>query len=224
MNLATLIILYACVGTGCAVVALVRGRASWSSGGDAGLLLLFWPLYGPFVIVRDREPDGRGAGDLQLAETLRLARRTPLAEILPDEAAIVRLSARVIEVSQNVSEIDRLLNDKAMSELAAEERQRELEAAGNARAAHIVSLRREQIARLRALRGRLLHELNEINELLAQLRVQAELIRLSGAPGHDSRELVSEIVFRVEGLSAVTDVLPDPSVSEERGGRGIDGL
>jgi hypothetical protein len=51
MGLVELAILYAGVGTGCAVVALVRGRAR-----DAPLLLVLWPLYGPFALSRPPPP------------------------------------------------------------------------------------------------------------------------------------------------------------------------
>jgi hypothetical protein len=88
MGLVELAILYAGVGTGCAVVALVRGRAR-----DAPLLLVLWPLYGPFALSRP-QPSPQSS---------------PLAVLLPDEHMMAALRERVEEGRRRAAAIASLL-------------------------------------------------------------------------------------------------------------------
>ena len=86
-----------------------------------------------------------------------------------------------------------------------ETRQRTLAERGEEVAAAAARSRLQNIRRLRKLRDRFTRELLEVGELQAQLRTQAEVVRLLGS-GEDGREeLVAELVARVEGLDAVLD-------------------
>jgi hypothetical protein len=48
-------------------------------------------------------------------------------------------------------------------------------------------------------------EINQISELLTQLRIQAEVVRIAGASDDDTRELVGELVARIQGLDELLD-------------------
>jgi hypothetical protein len=89
MGLVELAMIYAGVGTGCAVVALARGRAR-----DAPLLLMLWPLYGPFALSRPDPPPPPSS---------------PLAVLLPDEHTMTALRRRVEEGRQRAAAIASLL-------------------------------------------------------------------------------------------------------------------
>jgi hypothetical protein len=89
MGLVELAILYAGVGAGCAVVALARGQAR-----DAPILLVLWPLYGPFAFSR---PDPARPSS------------SPLAVLLPDERMMAALRERVEEGHRRAAAIACLL-------------------------------------------------------------------------------------------------------------------
>jgi hypothetical protein len=207
--------LYGMVGVGCAAGVLLRrrGPGRWL---DAALLLGFWPLHGPFLWLAKQDEGGGSRGkppapprgpsserERALLDALERAQGTPLASLLPEREAGRALARRLEDVASRVTEIDALLRQPDFSEDAALARQRGFEEAGDARSAAASAKRAHHIRHLKGLRDRYVRELYEVEELIAQLRIQAEVVRLSGAWGEDSRELAVELALRLEGLDAV---------------------
>lgn len=210
MNLLQLLTLYLLVGGGCAAFVLVRAPAGSPRAADAVLVAALWPLYGPFLVLGSDPPSGALRGEVEFLVALRRAAATPLGKLLPDEATARALARRLRVAGGKVEEIDRLLTRPEFSESAALARSRELEAKGaSARALATAGNRIQNIRRLKGLRDRFARELDEVQELLAQLATQAEVVRLAGEPDAASRQLVRELVCRVEGLDEMfeADVL-----------------
>ena len=138
-------------------------------------------------------------------DALARAEGTPLACLLPDRTAARSLAGRLDIASARVEEIDRLLEQPAFSAQAAEARHRELAAAGDEAAAATALSRAQNIGRLRRLRDQYARELDVVRELTAQLRIQAEVVRLLGEADDGSRDLVIELVSRVEGIDTMLD-------------------
>ena len=68
----------------------------------------------------------------------------------------------------------------------------------------MVGQRLQLIERLARMRERFAREITQISELLTQLELQAEVIRLSG--GDDpTQELVDELMIRVQSLDELLD-------------------
>jgi hypothetical protein len=108
--------------------------------------------------------------------------------------------------SQKVAEIDMLLQQPDFSESAAIARQVDLkERSASECAISTAAMRISNIRRLRSMRNRFARELDEVRELLAQLRTQADVVRLAGSPVDETRDLVQEIISRVEGLDKMID-------------------
>jgi hypothetical protein len=204
MRLPELLLLYALVGTGCAGALLVKQGVS--RAGDAVLLAGFWPLYGPFLLVQLQEAVAAPSGEIDFLAAMKRASATPLGKLLPDEETARALARRVTIASGKIDEIESLLAKPEFSERAAAARLEELKAKGasDAALAH-TAVRVQNIRRLRLLRDRFVRELDEVHELLAQLTTQAEVVRLAGVADDASRELVRELVYRVEGLDQVLD-------------------
>ena len=211
MRLVELLALYALVGAGGAVFALTRPGSAPSRSLDAFLMFAFWPLYGPFFLARDRAPAGEPAsGEVAFLSALRRAAGTPLASLLPDERSARALARRLRVASDKVREIDGLLERPEFDEARARKRVSELtlEEASEA-AIGTAKSRLHNIRRLRHLRDRFARELVDVEELLAQLTTQAEVVRLAGAPDSETRDLVQEILSRVEGLDGLLDDGPE---------------
>ena len=208
MNLLPFAIVYVLIGVGGALAVLLT-RKSGAGWLDAALLVLFWPLYGPFLLLAGKDPVGASdapPGEADFVHSLRRARAgTPLAVLLPDEASAERLSTRLETAAQKRDEIEALLAQPAFSEERAAERCRELEARGDERAASAARGRLTNIRRLRRMRDQFSAELSEINELIAQLHIQAEVVRIAGADTDESDAIIGAIMDRVEGLDAVLD-------------------
>ena len=178
-----LLILYGAVGVlaAGALLAVARGRMS-----DAALLFAFWPLYGPFLLL------GRSQSD-----------RPALASLVVGEEAVRALEARLEKAQDKVREIDTLLQRNDFSVAEAKTRYDELADRGDERAAASAKARLENIHRLVRLRERFERELTEIDELMAQLRVQSEVVRIAGGADDGTSELVHEIGCRVEVLDSL---------------------
>jgi len=210
MKLLELGVLYALIGVGCAVATFVRSPADRAARvTDAVLVAGLWPVYGPFLMLQGRVgflgPAPTDSEEAFLA-ALRRARGTPLAVLLPDETQARALAARLRVAAGKVAEIEALLQTPEFSERDALQRQRELNDRGASECAQSTAgLRLQNIRRMRALRDRFARELDEVGELLAQLRTQADLVRIAGGPDPGSRDLVDEIVSRVEGLDRMID-------------------
>lgn len=233
MSLAPLAALYVAVGAGC-VVAYWGVTARGSSTGaarrvvvaDAVLLGLLWPLYGPFLLMREGEgavQDGPAATEIAFLAALRRARQTPLGAVLPDEATARALAQRLRVAAAKVAEIDALLAQPVFDEDDVRRRLDELSARGASEwAVTTARMRLQNILRLRALRHRFAAELDEVGELLVQLTTQAEVLRLAGpATGAQAgtgvgevADLVQELVSRVEGLDEMLD--DDPHLLDAR--------
>lgn len=212
MKLLELGLLYGLIGVGCGLVLLLRRAEVGGSWTDAVLLTGFWPIYGPFLLARMQGTDeGPEGSEVAFLAALRRARGTPLAVLLPDQRNVTALARRLRVAAGKVQEIDAILARPEFQERSARQRQRELEARGASECAlSTASIRIQNIRRLRALRDRFARELDEVEELLSQLRTQVEVVRLAGAADDETRDLVQELVSRVEGLDRMLD--DDPSV------------
>jgi hypothetical protein len=202
MRLLELSLLYAMVGAGAAAALL--WRRGLPALADALLTLLFWPLYGPFLLAAEA-PRALGR-EAEFLAALKRADGTPLAALLPDQAAARALARRLRVAGAKVAEIDQLLDRPEFSEEAARRRLGEPKARGASDTAlEAAQSRAQNIARLRGLRDRFARELDEVGELLAQLTTQAEVVRLAGATDAGATELVRELIARVEGFDAMLD-------------------
>lgn len=205
MRLAELLTLYLLIGVGAAIVVALRSpspRARWV---DSALLVPFWPLYGPFVLSQ-RPPPTADAGEVGFLVALRRAAGTPLSALLPDEQTARALARRLRVASDKLAEIEALLQRPEFDEQRAVNRRHELVTSGaSASALATAQSRLQNIQRLRRLRDRFARELLELQELLAQLTTQAEVVRLAGVPDSEAEDLVREIVCRVEGLDGLLD-------------------
>ena len=205
--------LYSFVGVGCAVVVAVRPAVLSSRIVDALLMAAFWPLYGPFLLARWSGAEEPGGGsEVAFLAALRRAEGTPLAALLPDERTARLLARRLRVAAGKVDEIDALLLRPEFDEREALARLEELQQRGaSGNALSTATIRIQNIRRLRSLRDRFSRELDEVGELLKQLTTQAEVVRLAGAPDSGARDLVQEILSRVEGLDHMLD--DDPYAS-----------
>jgi hypothetical protein len=218
MRLAELGALYLLCGLGCAALAALRPAKPWTRACDGLLMTLLWPLYGPFFLSREAGSEPEGAeSEIAFLAALRRAAGTPLASLLPDPATARALARRLRVASGKVDEIDALLSRQEFDEREAVARQGELRQRGASECAQsTVAIRVQNIRRLRSLRDRFARELDEVRELLVQLTTQAEVVRLAGAPDPDARELVQELVSRVEGLDRMLDDDPCPTPTPAR--------
>lgn len=207
MRLLELGVLYTLVGVGCAVVAAMRPARLASRLSDALLLTALWPVYGPFLLARiGGEDEPTGGSEVAFLAALKRAEGTPLAALLPDERTARLLARRLRVAAGKVDEIDGLLRRPEFDEREAVARLEALRARGATdNALSTASIRIQNIRRLRGLRDRFARELDEVGELLQQLTTQAEVVRLAGAPDSGARDLVQEILSRVEGLDNMLD-------------------
>lgn len=181
------------------VIGVVRERPSLS---EAVLITALWPIWIPLHLA-DR---GQFGPEHELVRAIGRAHASPLAGILPDPALVRTLAARLREADGRMHELDRVL---ARPDFAVDDvrmRHAALVASGAQAAAATVELRLRTLAQLARLRERYRNELDEIRELIAQLTAQAELVRLQPTATHASRELVHELVARVEGLAEMEHV------------------
>jgi hypothetical protein len=115
--------------------------------------------------------------------------------------------------ADKVREIDGLLERPEFDEGRASARVLELEREGSSSALGTAKSRVQNIRRLRHLRDRFARELVDVEELLAQLTTQAEVVRLAGVPDSETRDLVQEILSRVEGLDSLLDDGPEEALT-----------
>jgi hypothetical protein len=201
---APLVAIYLLVGCACAVLAFTRGGLANLI--DAALLLLFWPLYGPFFLMRRQGTDGLPIDkEAAFLAAIRRASGTPLGRLLPDGATARALARRLRTAARKVRELDALLLRPDFSEAQAAARVAELDLQGSSTALASAAMRLHNIHRLRALRDRFARELDEVGELVAQLTAQAEVLRLDHGLDAHNEELVTELLSRVEGLDQIID-------------------
>lgn len=203
MQLTDAVMFYLLLGMGCACALLFqRGRSAWK---DALWMPLFWPLLLPFQLAMQQPPAPPVQHQSRTMTSLALAHRSALGSLLPDAARVQELVDRLDGAHHKVEEIDGLLAQPDFDELAVMARRKELQERGDERSAVTALSRLQDIKRLRALRFRFQRELDEVGELLARLRVQAELVRLAGSPGEDTQHLLDDLLARVDGLDAIMD-------------------
>ncbi|MFH0901162.1 MAG: hypothetical protein V2A73_11090 [Pseudomonadota bacterium] len=207
MRLAELAGLYLLIGSGCAAVLLLRQRTVRAFL-DAALLLPFWPIIGPFLVLGATQPERHQAApvDLGFLQAFERAARTPLGALLPGIDTIRKLADRLGVAAAKVAEIEGLLARPEFDEGEAVAHYRELEKRGASECALTsASLRIQNIRRLAALRDRFANELEDVRELLKQLQTQVEVVRFAGTADASTADLVQELLARVEGLDQVLD-------------------
>ena len=141
---------------------------------------------------------------------------SPLAPLLPDQAAVRGLAAKLADVSTRIEELDDVLARPTFDLDAALARRDEMArepASAAAGALASAALRVQNIERLRELRARFVSEVDEINELLSQLVIQVEVVRFAGSADDGTRDLLRELLVRVEGLGQMLDDRPAPLLS-----------
>jgi hypothetical protein len=171
--------LYLVIGAGCAAASL------WSPprrAVDAAMLVGLWPLLGPLLLAR---PAGTGNDNQH-----------------PD------LASRAAAAQRRLNDFDRALAQPELDLDGARARIAELEKAGSDRALAAARRRAESIVGFIARRKRLADELEELAELLAQLRTQSEIFRLSGVAeigGEPVGELIADIEARLYGVEQMLE-------------------
>jgi hypothetical protein len=219
---AALLALYGGVGVIC-VVAVRRTSAS-SEGRDWGELAFafaVWPLWLPlWLAARPTATTETGGGERlgaahpttsSLLAALARVQGSPLAPLLPEPASVRRLATKLAEASARIEELDEVLARPTFDLPAALARNDELAHGGSAASAEArasAALRVQNIERLRDLRTRFVAEVDEIDELLSQLVIQVEVVRFVGASEDGTRDLLRELLARVEGLGQMLDDRP----------------
>jgi hypothetical protein len=218
MRLPELAALYLLVGIGAAAAFLaLRRPVTATTLVDAALLGPFWPLYGPFLALKSLG-DGQDSEE-RLATTFD-QEQLPLSSLLPDQETADALDRRVSLARARIVEIDELLRRPELSEPEAQRRLQQLERQegdGAARALAVTRRRIRDIRHLQQMRAGFADELLELGELVAQLRVQAEVVRLVGEEESDStRELLDELHLRLETLDEMLGIqAPELAVDQE---------
>ena len=219
------LVLYGMVGIACCVAARnAAGRSrSW---GDAAFAFALWPLWLPLWLGAQKPapalPGAVGAAPeshpatASLLTALTRVQGSPLAPLLPDQAAVRGLAAKLADVSVRIEELDDVLSRPTFDLDAARARRDEMARdptspppGGLASA----TLRVQNIERLRELRSRFVSEVDEINELLSQLVIQVEVVRFVGPAEDGTRDLLRELLARVEGLGQMLDDRQAPRLS-----------
>jgi hypothetical protein len=167
--------------------------------GCAALAVGLWPIFGSAIT-----HGGTDERERELLAALARAGATPLGAVLPAPATARALARRLRDAAARVREIDDVLARPDFDAGAVRVRAADLERRGaSSCAVSTAELRAQTIERLRRLRDRCAAELDEVDELIAQLVAQAELVRLAGAVDGDAQDLVRELVARVEGLDGL---------------------
>lgn len=182
-------LLYLLVGVGFAAASL---RAPPRIFADAALLILLWPLLGPLLFGARRPPP-----------------TSSLDCLLPGPESHAALERRLVAAQRRQVEIDALLERPELDPERVEARIAELaESSSSERALASAKMRRRTIDRLRQRRKTLAAELDELAELLAQLSMQSEVIRLTGAPEESVSDLAADIGARLEALECMLEEEP----------------
>lgn len=214
MSLRDLSVLYLALGICCAVAIYRSSPAGGSRAAvSAALAVPLWPLWAPIALTAKRAadvPKGAAGGALArvkaaLAEAVEASRGTPLASVLPAEAA-ARIEAEVERRVARHAELEALLCKEAFDLARAEARVREIErASGSGRALATARLDLDNVRRLSSLRDRDARALEELCALAEALRTQVTVARFSGSSAADIGGIVSEVQARVEGLGAALE-------------------
>jgi hypothetical protein len=186
MTLLDLAIFYLLLGVGACLLVARRGR---KAPADLALTLVLWPLIAPVALSVDegRRPAPRGDPDFEaLLEALRQVQGTRAAPMLPSPEQLEPLRLRLDELAARLEELREVLTQGEFTSLEDPEV-------------------RESRARLVALRDEAQEERQALRTLCRRLRAQILVLRFSGASAGDVRELVAELLGRVEGARAALD-------------------
>jgi hypothetical protein len=217
------LVLYGMVGVACCVAARNARSRSW---GDAAFAFALWPLWLPLWLGAQKPAAALSASSsaalqahpatASLLTALARVQGSPLAPLLPDQAAVTGLAAKLADVSTRIEELDDVLSRPTFDLDAALARRDEMAREATfapAGALASAALRVQNIERLRELRARFVSEVDEINELLSQLVIQVEVVRFAGSADDGTRDLLRELLLRVEGLGQMLDDRTAPVLS-----------
>jgi len=203
MRFTDLAILYLVVGAGCAIWT-ARAKPA-TRGRDIPLMLVLWPVFVPFALA----DGGRHASTDPSANALLAALGAfadgPFATLLPGPRTVDTIAARVRLALERIARIDTLLATPDLDEASLARRLEAFRGARDETSAAAVAGRLAAVARLKSLKERSEREVVQVRELLAQLAVQAEVVRLSGGDGAAAKATVQELVARSEGLASVLE-------------------
>jgi hypothetical protein len=218
------LVLYGMVGVACCVAAR-HAAARSRSWGDTAFAFALWPLWLPLWLGAQKpaaalpasvpSPDAHPATATLLTALARV-QSSPLAPLLPDQAAVRSLATKLTDVSTRIEELDDVLARPTFDLEAALARRDEMArepTSTPAGALASAALRVQNIERLRELRARFVSEVDEINELLSQLVIQVEVVRFAGSADDGTRDLLRELLLRVEGLGQMLDDRSAPALS-----------
>lgn len=205
--------MYLLVGAGHAVV-LVRRKKNWR---DVPLVLITWPLYASLFVGSPRpptpshSPNDDSVNDDAFKETLAQTRAVlemhPLADRRSSELLVTWLHQAVDKVRKS----DTLLASPMYDEAEARTRlERVMRGGGEGYALTLARSHLQNIVRLQALNSRYRQLIDDIGQLVVQLRVQTEVAQLCDDTGLDSQRLLTELVSRIEGLDAVMNQADAP--------------
>ena len=209
MRVLDLGVLYMIIGVGCVIVLWYRASER-PSGLSSLLILVLWPVYAPYELAgsgdgpRSTTPGPDGA----FLETMLRIEGTPLEGLLPDQATAHQIAARLRAAQQRVEDIDRTLTGEGFNRDAAVARLEELEAKGDEVSTGAARRRLQNIDQLRALRVNATQRLEQVGELLLQLKTQAEVLRLAGEVDDGTRELFEELMRRLDGMDELMRDMP----------------
>jgi hypothetical protein len=151
-----------------------------------------------FVLRRLEQPGPRRK--MPWLDVYERAQGTALEELLPDRPGVRSLERRLEAAAQRLIDLDRLLARPELSEEAAQEHRRMARRRRDQVAVRLIELRLRNLERLRLAREQLASDLEEIRELLVELRLQADVVRDAGWCGAGTRALVEELLARMERL------------------------
>lgn len=181
--------------------------------------VLFWPLYLPLLLQSnetetawDREDRGKPMpqDDLQQAISQVESELEAALNSLDGwaEVALSRAGERFDELraawssqAERIRELDRLLSQPEFQTARLEP---DDSSAGSNRSQSSDASRRENIARLHQVRGKMHDELMGTLAWVRELVTMIHLAKFTGAPASRAEELVAQIAATVEGLSEVT--------------------
>jgi hypothetical protein len=232
MSLGALLLLHLMAGAGVAGAVYLSGR-----GRHAGVrflhvatALVFWPLYLPILLAGNTSQESSaGPNDPAPAGTDELG--SVIAQVNAEldgalnsldgwaEGVLARERGRLEELraawgaqADRIRAMDRLLKRPEYAGLA----DSPLPAADGEIAARLRDSReliRHNLDRLEEIRRRTLHDLLGTLAWVRELASMIHLAKFTGAPASRAEELVAQIAAAVEGLSAVSGPLEEPSGS-----------
>ncbi len=204
MRLFDLGVFYLVVGAGC--LAVLWFRRGGSPGAVNSLLMFFlWPVYAPYELAgSELHPPAQPSGpESEFLDAMRRIEGTPLAGLLPDQATARTMALRLTAAQNRIDEIDVTLEGADFDEKAAKNRLEQLVDKGDEVSIAAARRRIQNIEHLRQLRAESVLRLEQVGELLLQLKTQAEVLRLAGQVDDGTRELFEELMRRLDGMDEV---------------------